>query len=227
MPTTWPRSSSSPTGRGCRASSSRPSCATCAGPGWSGPAAGRAAATPWPLPANEITIGMILRAVDGPLAEVRGLRPHETSYVGAAENLPTLWVAVRSALRDVLDTTSLEQVRTGQAVGPGPPAGRGPGRLGEPLTVWVDAFVDVPPASAAAVRTFWSAVTGWEPLRAPRGSRPVPQPAAGPAGGPGVPAGAGAGRARRGCTWTWSARPAPVRRWRPRPRGSPAWGPLG
>lgn len=66
------------------------------------------------LPANEITIGMILRAVDGPLAEVRGLRPHETSYVGAAENLPTLWVAVRSALRDVLDTTSLEQVRTGK-----------------------------------------------------------------------------------------------------------------
>jgi Rrf2 family protein len=63
---------------------------------------------------NEITIGMVLRAVDGPLAEVRGLRPHETSYVGAAEHLPTLWVAVRAALRDVLDTTTLEQVRTGK-----------------------------------------------------------------------------------------------------------------
>jgi Rrf2 family protein len=63
---------------------------------------------------SAITIGMILRAVDGPLAEVRGLRPHETSYVGAAENLPTLWVAVRSALREVLDTTTLEQLRTGK-----------------------------------------------------------------------------------------------------------------
>jgi Rrf2 family protein len=65
-------------------------------------------------PATQITVGMVLRAVDGPLAEVRGLRPHETSYIGAAEHLPTLWVAVRSALRDVLDTTTLEQVRTGK-----------------------------------------------------------------------------------------------------------------
>lgn len=65
-------------------------------------------------PASQITIGMILRAVDGPLAEVRGLRPHETSYVGAAEHLPTIWVAVRSALREVLDTTTVEQVRTGR-----------------------------------------------------------------------------------------------------------------
>jgi Rrf2 family protein len=63
---------------------------------------------------NEITIGMILRAVDGPLAEVRGLRPHETSYLGAAEHLPTVWVAVRSALREVLDSTTVEQVRTGK-----------------------------------------------------------------------------------------------------------------
>ncbi len=63
---------------------------------------------------SDITIGMILRAVDGPLAEVRGLRPHETSYLGAAEHLPTVWVAVRAALRDVLDTTTVEQVRSGR-----------------------------------------------------------------------------------------------------------------
>ena len=66
------------------------------------------------IPASQVTIGMILRAVDGPLAEVRGLRPHETSYVGAAEHLPTIWVAVRAALRDVLDTTTVEQVRAGR-----------------------------------------------------------------------------------------------------------------
>ena len=66
------------------------------------------------VPASQVTIGMILRAVDGPLAEVRGLRPHETSYVGAAEHLPTIWVAVRSALREVLDTTTVEQVRAGR-----------------------------------------------------------------------------------------------------------------
>jgi len=53
------------------------------------------------------------RAVNGPLAEVRGLRPHETRYEGVAEHLPTVWVAVRASLRQVLDETSLEQVLTG------------------------------------------------------------------------------------------------------------------
>ncbi len=63
-------------------------------------------------PASEIMLGAVFRAVDGPLAEVRGLRPHETTYAGAAEHLPTVWVAVRSSLRRVLDEVSLEQVLT-------------------------------------------------------------------------------------------------------------------
>ena len=50
---------------------------------------------------RDVTIGQVLRAVDGPLAGVRGLRPEETQYSGAAENLPNLWVAVRSAVREV------------------------------------------------------------------------------------------------------------------------------
>ena len=54
-------------------------------------------------PAAEITLGAVIRAVDGPLAEVRGLRPNETNYAGAAEHLPEVWVAVRSSLRRVLD----------------------------------------------------------------------------------------------------------------------------
>jgi Rrf2 family protein len=64
-------------------------------------------------PPSEITLGDVFRAVDGPLAEVHGLRPHETRYEGVAEHLPTVWVAVRATLREVLDGTSLEQVRTG------------------------------------------------------------------------------------------------------------------
>src|SRR5690242_16191838 len=40
---------------------------------------------------RDVTIGAVLRAVDGPLAGVRGLRPEETRYDGAAENLPNLW----------------------------------------------------------------------------------------------------------------------------------------
>jgi Rrf2 family protein len=64
-------------------------------------------------PADQISLGAVLRAVDGPLAEVRGLRPHETEYTGVAEHLPEVWVAVRSALRLVLDDTTLAQVLTG------------------------------------------------------------------------------------------------------------------
>ena len=44
---------------------------------------------------------------------MRGLRPHETSYEGVAQHLPSVWVAVRASLREVLDGTSLEQVLTG------------------------------------------------------------------------------------------------------------------
>jgi Rrf2 family protein len=65
-------------------------------------------------PAGQISLGDVFRAVDGPLAEVRGLRPHETSYDGVAEHLPVVWVAVRASLRRVLDGTSLEQLLTGE-----------------------------------------------------------------------------------------------------------------
>lgn len=65
-------------------------------------------------PASEITLGAVIRAVDGPLAEVRGLRPHETTYAGVAEHLPEVWVAVRSSLRRVLDEVTLSQLLTGK-----------------------------------------------------------------------------------------------------------------
>ncbi|MFN8080993.1 MAG: Rrf2 family transcriptional regulator [Kineosporiaceae bacterium] len=65
-------------------------------------------------PAAEIHLGAVFRAVDGPLAEVRGLRPHETTYTGAAQHLPTVWVAVRASLRRVLDEVSLDDVLSGK-----------------------------------------------------------------------------------------------------------------
>jgi Rrf2 family protein len=65
-------------------------------------------------PAAEITLGAVIRAVDGPLAEIRGLRAHETEYANVAEHLPELWVAVRSALRQVLDGTTIAQVLSGK-----------------------------------------------------------------------------------------------------------------
>jgi Rrf2 family protein len=64
-------------------------------------------------PASQVSLGDVFRAVDGPLAEVRGLRPHETSYEGVARHLPTVWVAVRASLREVLDGTSLAETLSG------------------------------------------------------------------------------------------------------------------
>lgn len=65
-------------------------------------------------PPDETAIGDVLRAVDGPLAEVRGHRPEETSYGGTAEHLQQLWVAVRAAVRSVLDEVTLEDVVKGR-----------------------------------------------------------------------------------------------------------------
>ena len=75
-----------------------------------GPTGGYALARP----AGRIFLGEVFRTVDGPLAEVRGLRPHETAYTGAAEHLPVVWVAVRASLRRVLDETSLADVLEGR-----------------------------------------------------------------------------------------------------------------
>lgn len=64
-------------------------------------------------PPAEVTVGVVLRAVDGPLAGVRGHRPEQTSYDGTASHLPRLWVAVRAAVRGVVDEVSLAELVSG------------------------------------------------------------------------------------------------------------------
>ena len=61
-----------------------------------------------------INVGDVLRAVDGPLAEVRGRRPEETAYDGTAEHLQQVWVALRAAVRGVLDEVNLEDIVKGR-----------------------------------------------------------------------------------------------------------------
>lgn len=69
-------------------------------------------------PASEITVADVMRALDGPLAEVRGLRPEMTEYHGAAEHLQEVWVAVRASLRSVLERVTLADVVAGRLPGP-------------------------------------------------------------------------------------------------------------
>ncbi len=64
-------------------------------------------------PPEEITIADVIRAVEGPLAEIRGVRPDYVSYTGAAEHLQTVWLALRASLRSVLENVTLAQVLAG------------------------------------------------------------------------------------------------------------------
>jgi Rrf2 family protein len=68
-------------------------------------------------PAAEITIADVIRAVEGPLASVRGEPPESVTYRGAAEALGTLWVAVRANLRAVLEEVTIADVAAGELPG--------------------------------------------------------------------------------------------------------------
>jgi Rrf2 family protein len=65
-------------------------------------------------PPSEIAIGDVIRAVDGPLAGVRGARPETAGYAGEAQHLQTVWVAVRASVRSVLDEVTLADVLAGE-----------------------------------------------------------------------------------------------------------------
>jgi Rrf2 family protein len=65
-------------------------------------------------PADEITLAEIVRAVEGPLATVRGRRPEDVDYTGAAEQLQRVWIAVRRNLRDVLEEVTVADLAAGR-----------------------------------------------------------------------------------------------------------------
>ncbi len=64
-------------------------------------------------PPAAITIADVFRALEGPLADVRGLRPEDARYEPPAERLRDVWVAVRAALRTVLESVTLADIATG------------------------------------------------------------------------------------------------------------------
>ena len=64
-------------------------------------------------PPHEITMADIIRAVEGPLADVRGERPDRLDYPADLEALQRAWVAVRANLRAVLEHVTLADLRDG------------------------------------------------------------------------------------------------------------------
>jgi len=61
-------------------------------------------------PANEVTVADVIRAVEGPLASVRGGPPEEAHYGGAATTLPRVWIAVRANLRSVVEHVTIADI---------------------------------------------------------------------------------------------------------------------
>jgi Rrf2 family protein len=64
--------------------------------------------------AQDIKLADVIRAVEGPLANVRGVRPESLAYEGAATGLREVWVAVRVNLRAVLEEVTLADLAAGR-----------------------------------------------------------------------------------------------------------------
>nr|WP_269778567.1 Rrf2 family transcriptional regulator [Microlunatus antarcticus] len=61
-------------------------------------------------PAEDISIADVIRALDGELANVRGSRPENLEYAGAAQSLQQVWIALRASERQILEGVSLAHV---------------------------------------------------------------------------------------------------------------------
>lgn len=61
-------------------------------------------------PPEEISVAQVVRAVEGPLADVRGEPPEDLDYVGPAVPLERVWIATRAALRTVVEQVSLADI---------------------------------------------------------------------------------------------------------------------
>lgn len=65
-------------------------------------------------PASEVTVADVIRAVDGPLVSVYGLRPEAVTYNDSAKVLQYVWIAARRSLRDVFEQVSIQELSDGK-----------------------------------------------------------------------------------------------------------------
>jgi Rrf2 family protein len=61
-------------------------------------------------PAEEITLAEVIRVIDGPLANIRGQRPEDLGYPGAAAALQEVWIALRASERHILEQVTVANV---------------------------------------------------------------------------------------------------------------------
>jgi Rrf2 family protein len=63
---------------------------------------------------EDVSVADVIRAVDGPLVSVYGLRPEAVSYNDTATVLQHVWIAARRSLRDVFEQVSIQQLADGK-----------------------------------------------------------------------------------------------------------------
>jgi len=86
-------------------------------------------------PAGDISLADVIRAIDGPLLGVRGERPENLGYTGAAEPLQSVWIALRASERAILEEVTLEHIVTGSL----PPSVR---KLAEDPKAWTSQWAN-------------------------------------------------------------------------------------
>ena len=64
--------------------------------------------------AEEVSLAEVIRAVEGPIANVRGIGPQDVEYPGPAGRLREVWIAVRASLRSVLEETTVADLARGE-----------------------------------------------------------------------------------------------------------------
>jgi len=62
------------------------------------------------LPPAEVSLADVIRAVEGPIANVRGVRPEQVEYDGAARPLQDVWIALRASMRAVLEDVTRRRI---------------------------------------------------------------------------------------------------------------------
>ncbi len=64
--------------------------------------------------AGTVSVADVIRAVDGPLVSVYGLRPESVTYNDSAQALQHVWIAARSSLREVFEHVTIKALATQQ-----------------------------------------------------------------------------------------------------------------
>ena len=65
-------------------------------------------------PAEEVSVADVVRAVEGPIANVQSMAPEAIEYRGSAQHLQEVWIATRASLRSVLEGVTLADLVSGE-----------------------------------------------------------------------------------------------------------------